>query len=134
MTKPLKADIRHVRDNEFILTGQTYQDFDEIKNPIKNGVYHISPLVVNDTEASFSEEYPDTLDVHENDNPQENGVIQEADLDYSLVMERLFEESENNYIYYHGNWYPFTSDHDVICPVEGIVDYYAEVMKGVYYS
>ena len=131
MTKPLKADIRHVRDNEFILTGQTYQDFNEIKNPIKNGVYHISPLVVNDPEANFSEEYPDTLDVHENDNPQENGVIQEADLDYSLVMERLFEESENNYIYYHGNWYPFTSDHDVICPVEGIVDYYAEVMKGV---
>ena len=38
----------------------------------------------------------------------------------------------NNYIYYHEKWYPFTKDHDVICPVDGIVDYYAEVMKGVY--
>ena len=132
MTKLLKADIRNVRDNEFILTNQTYQDFSEIKNPIKNGVYHISPLVVNDDNASFSEEYLNTLDVHKDNNIQESGVFQEADLNYSLIMKRIFEESENNYIYYHNNWYPFTNNHDVICPVDGIVDYYAEVMKGVY--
>ena len=124
----LKADIRHVRDNEFILTNQEYQDFSEIKNPIKNGVYHISPLVVSDEDAHFIDENSNVLDVHE------NGVFQQVDSNYSLFMKKIFEDFENNYIYYNNNWYPFTNDHDVICPVDGIVDYYAEVMKGVYKS
>ena len=126
-TKLLKADIRGVRDNEFIFTNETYQDFNEIKNPIKNGVYHISPLVVNDEQASFEDENSDILDVHE-----EAAYFEQVDQNYSLVLKRLFKESENNYIYYHNHWYPFTNNHDVICPVDGIVDYYAEVMKGVY--
>jgi hypothetical protein len=38
-TKLLKGDLRHIRDNEFILTNQRYDSLFEIKNPIKNGVY-----------------------------------------------------------------------------------------------
>jgi hypothetical protein len=36
------------------------------------------------------------------------------------------------YIYYHDEWYQFTDDEVVRCPVEGLVDYVYEVMKGEY--
>ena len=124
----LKADIRHVRNDEFILTGQTYQDFKDIKNPIKNGVYHISPLVVEDDTAQILEDST-TLQV------SPNGVQPYAlrPEDYALKLQRLFIDiSQHNFIYYNGKWCPFTNSNDVICSVDGIVDYYAEIMKGVY--
>ena len=79
-----KADIRHIRDNEYIQTGEVYEDFSNLNeiDIIPNGVYLIN------------NEY---------------------------------------YIYYHSQWYPFDqNNHDVLCPVEGIIDYYCQTVKGVY--
>ena len=37
------------------------------------------------------------------------------------------------YIYYHNKWYFFNEAlQTVVCPVNGIIDYYCELMKGVY--
>lgn len=37
------------------------------------------------------------------------------------------------YIYYHNKWYSFNETlQTVYCPVDGIIDYYCELMKGVY--
>jgi hypothetical protein len=55
-----------------------------------------------------------------------------TDKNYALIVKRLYEESKNRYIYYHGGWWLFTPEHDVLCPVDGLVDYYCEVVKGVY--
>lgn len=115
-TKLLGGDIRQLRDNEYILVDEYYDSFEEIENPIPNGVYWISSYAVNDKDPTISEDY----------------VYANADRNYALIVKRLYEESKNRYIYYHGDWWLFTPEHDVLCPVDGLVDYYCEVVKGVY--
>lgn len=115
-TKLLGGDIRQLRDNEYILVDEYYDSFEEIENPIPNGVYWISSYAVNDEDPTISEDY----------------VYANADKNYALIVKRLYEESKNRYIYYHGDWWLFTPEHDVLCPVDGLVDYYCEVVKGVY--
>ena len=46
ITKLLKGDLRHIRDDEYIETNERYDDFSEIENPIQNGVYWISSYVI----------------------------------------------------------------------------------------
>ena len=115
-TKLLGGDIRQLRDNEYILVDEYYDSFEEIENPIPNGVYWISSYAVNDKDPTISEDY----------------VYANADRNYALIVKRLYEESKNRYIYYHGDWWLFTPEHDVLCPIDGLVDYYCEVVKGVY--
>ena len=113
-----------VRDNEYILIDGQYDSFKEIENPVPNGVYQISSYIV-DSVVSYNK-ITDLLTT------RENAVIKKADNNYVLILNHLREDSKNKYIYYHDNWYPFTAEHDVLCPVDGIVNYYCEVMKGVY--
>ena len=98
------------------MVDEYYDSFEEIENPIPNGVYWISSYAVNDEDPTISEDY----------------VYANADRNYALIVKRLYEESKNRYIYYHGDWWLFTPEHDVLCPVDGLVDYYCEVEKGVY--
>ena len=82
--KLTKADIRHIRDNEYILTNQSYETFQDLENItlISNGVYKIN---------------------------------------------------NKYYIYYHKQWYPFDNEnHDVLCPIDGLIDYYCQTVKGTY--
>ena len=123
-TKLLKGDIRQVRDDEYILINEKYDDFSEIQNPIKNGVYWISSYVI--TNPIQFDKYMGLLTVGQED------VIQKVDKDYALLLERLYEKSISRYIYYHNKWYNFTPDNDVLCPVDGIVNYCCEIVKGVY--
>lgn len=77
-----KADIRHVRENEYISIDGSYQTLNTIEQPIQNGVYLL-----------------------------ENGTY---------------------YIYYHQQWYPFDNNNkDVLCPIDGIIDYYCQTVKGI---
>ena len=123
-TKLLKGDLRHIRDDEYIETNERYDDFSEIKNPILNGVYWISSYVI--TNPIQYNRYTDSLTV------EEENVIEKADKNYALLLERLYEKSISRYIYYHNKWYSFTSDNDVLCPVDGIVNYCCEIVKGEY--
>ena len=82
--KLTKADIRHIRDNEYISIDQSYETFQDLQNIalIPNGVYKIN---------------------------------------------------NKYYIYYHKQWYPFDNEnHDVLCPVDGLIDYYCQTVKGTY--
>ena len=36
------------------------------------------------------------------------------------------------WIYHNNQWYPFSDNNDIICPVDGIVDYFYELTKGEY--
>ena len=117
-TKLLDGDIRQLRDNEYILVNEHYNSFAEIKNPIPNGVYWISSYAADDKDLNFDK--------------NEDYVYTNVDKNYDLIVKQLYEESKNRYIYYHGGWWLFTPEHDVLCPVDGLVDYYCEVVKGVY--
>lgn len=117
-TKLLDGDIQQLRDNEYILVNEHYNSFAEIKNPIPNGVYWISSYAADDKDLNFDK--------------NEDYVYTNVDKNYDLIVKQLYEESKNRYIYYHGGWWLFTPEHDVLCPVDGLVDYYCEVMKGVY--
>ena len=63
-----------------------------------------------------------------------NYIIENTDNNYFSLLVQQLTENSNQYIYYHNKWYPFTNNHDVICPVNGIVDYEYEVMKGSYFK
>lgn len=77
----LNSDTDEAKDNEFRLTNETVTSLDEVKNPIKNGVYTVN---------------------------------------------------NQRYIYYQEQWYKFSDDNVVQCPVYALVDYIYELMKGEY--
>lgn len=53
------------------------------------------------------------------------------DKEFALFMEELLDNTKK-YIYYNGRWLKFTDNGDLIYPVEGLIDYYCEIMKGHY--
>ena len=99
-----ELDRKVLPDFRYKDTGIEIKSFDEVKNPIRNGVY------------TLIEEGEDTSSI-------EDGKYKEA------INEEL---SSNKYIWYNGKWYPFTESHDLLCPVEAMIDYYCEIMKGMF--
>ena len=122
-TKLLKGDLRHIRDNEFILTNQRYDSLFEIKNPIKNGVYQINSYVLSDV---IFDKDSNTLIT------EPHNIVQKADKNFALLLEQIYDSLTKRFIYYHNEWHFFTPDNDVLCPVDGIVNYCCETVKGVY--
>ena len=55
------------------------------------------------------------------------------DFYYILLLSRLRSEAsqQNRYIYHNENWYPMIGD-VAVRPVEGLINYYYELTKGVY--
>lgn len=123
MTETEDIDRDELRFNEFIETGIKVDAFEDIENPIPNGVYWIASHAIDPQEY---DEKNDLLYVTQSD------VELVADNIYALLLERVFEENKNRYIYFRGKWYLFTNTNDVLCPVEGIINYYCEVVKGEY--
>ena len=112
------------KDNEYILINEPYDSILDIENPVPNGVYNIALFAVVDKDAVY-DKINDLLIA------SEESIISSTNQNYALIIRRFYEES-NRYIYYHNNWYLFSSDHTVLCPVDGIVNYYCEILKGVY--
>ena len=86
-----------------------------IENNDPSSFIRKNEFIIVDNSSSYTE-------TNEILNPVRNGVYR-------------FKKSNNNYyyqIYYNNNWYQFTEDNDVICPVDGSINYYCEVVKGVY--
>ena len=50
------------------------------------------------------------------------------------VVNGVYTLSTNNkqYIWYHSQWYEFIDGHIVACPIDAMVDYYCDVMKGYF--
>lgn len=70
-------------------------------------------------------------------------IIQNANGSYSLIYNRLVDDeyilmleeeiaTSKKMIYYQGQWYLFTNNHDIICNIDVVVDYRCEIMKGYY--
>ena len=50
---------------------------------------------------------------------------------YGLILQKIVD-STNRWIYYKGGWYPITDTNDVILPIEAIIDYKCEILRGRY--
>lgn len=123
-----KQDITNtvvIKENEYaIITGE-YSNFYEIENPIPNGVYRIAKTVfeVKENEIQTNLNLIWLIDADH---------IESTDNRYVIIIDQKFLNS-NEYIYYHGMWYPFSvTDGDVLCPVNAIVNYSCQVVKGEY--
>lgn len=56
----------------------------------------------------------------------------EIDRQYALILQRLIDEANSRFIWYNDQWWLFTNNEDLLCPVEALIDYHCEVMKGRY--
>ena len=56
----------------------------------------------------------------------------EIDRQYALILQRLIDEANNRFIWHNGQWWLFTNNDDLLCPVEALIDYHCEIMKGRY--
>ncbi len=56
----------------------------------------------------------------------------EIDRQYALILQRLIDEANSRFIWYNDKWWLFTNNDDLLCPVEALIDYHCEIMKGRY--
>lgn len=56
----------------------------------------------------------------------------EIDRQYALILQRLIDEANSRFIWYNNQWWLFTNNDDLLCPVEALIDYHCEIMKGRY--
>lgn len=56
----------------------------------------------------------------------------EIDRQYALILQRLIDEANSRFIWHNDQWWLFTNNDDLLCPVEALIDYYCEIMKGRY--
>lgn len=64
-----------------------------------------------------------------------NNKIRQVNKLYTLILSQLISNSTEvggRYIYYNGEWYLFTEQNDILCPIDGIVNYTCEIVKGYY--
>ena len=52
--------------------------------------------------------------------------------EFAIILQRWIDEANSRFIWYNDQWWLFTNNDDLLCPVEAIVDYYCEIMKGRY--
>ena len=99
---------------------ELYDDESVIENIEFYGMYldYKDEDVNRITQFTYEDEVDDLNDIT---NPIINGV-------YTLTTDGL------DYIYYNYHWYRFLDSHIVACPVDGIVNYVAEILTGYYQS
>ena len=56
----------------------------------------------------------------------------EVDRQFALILQRLIDEANSRFIWYNDKWWLFTNNDDLLCPVEALIDYHCEIMKGRY--
>ena len=56
----------------------------------------------------------------------------EIDRRYALILQRLIDEANSRFIWYNDQWWLFTNNDDLLCPIEALIDYHCEIMKGRY--
>ena len=146
-------------DEEFIETELIYDTFEQIKNPIKNGVYTITTI---DNPVEASQIQIQGLDISAEDlaaiaaladpAPTQTGIkisdkiisflqnhsyfdnlsISQKQILTDLIYQEILKQYMNNgnkYIYYEGGWYPFRDNIVQVPSVQAIVDYYCTILR-----
>jgi hypothetical protein len=100
-----ELDREIIVDNHYIETNISVAKYTDIIKPEQNRVYTITTPIENNLNGGKNE--------------------------LELSIEDKFNNT-NKYIYYHGQFYRFTEDCDIIKPIEALVDYSCEIMKGTF--
>lgn len=120
--------------NQYTQTDEYYYSTEDVQNPITNGVYYI----FYSTDGSFKIDNYISYDAREmllTTEEKETSVILQSEnktnntinylRHYALHAESLYEK----YIYYNGNWYPFTDAGDAILTTHAKITYYYEIKE-----
>lgn len=76
---------------------------------------------------------PDDRDIAEDEQFIETGITAAtADEIDNPIKNGVYTINGERYIYYRSQWYNFSDDNEVSCPVYGLVDYIYEMVKGEY--
>ena len=114
----------------YINTGITINSLDEVINPIKNGVYTLNKSNSNSLNNISNEE--NTIDkIQETKNKVYSSLLTKV-YDNKFIEVLANDLTENQYIWYNDKWWLFTDSHDLLCPVEALIDYTCEISKGWY--
>ena len=128
-----------LNDYEFYDTGEVFS-LSAIRNPKKNFVYSLSPyqrlesdsLIV--PEEGIYDEFENVLNWIQQHNKNllwKTNIESQGELDTETLG--LFYLSFERYIYYEGQWYPFSQDNQVIIPnIQAIIDYDCTILRKVY--
>lgn len=136
----------HLTQDNLTFIEHTYNNFNEIENPILNGVYHITSYVVdaisftqtNQSTNKYSykkgnlrlekdkveKQYSEQMALYKNNKFKQINNL------YSLILTKAQNSFDNRYIYYQGEWYPFLEDNNIIHPVDAIINYVCELKRG----
>lgn len=99
---------------------ESYKKIIDIKNPKPNHVYTID---AGEFYIDGTEEESNILTI----NPDSIEYVPNY---YRLILNSI-ENSKQQYIYYNNKWYPFNNG-IVLCPIQGIITYCCDVVKGEY--
>ena len=109
----------------YVDTGITVNSLDEVLFPISNGVYTLS------SEEGASNILSTLMKIQETSNETYSRLLLRAN-DEQFISTLSETLSENKYIWYNDKWWLFTDDHDLLCPVEALIDYTCELSTGWY--
>lgn len=104
----------------------------ENDNPIYGLLLERREMCYISEDGGILVEEPYTENINKNSDGYDNTVLAKTDKQYAALLQTLIKESNNRMIWYNEKWHIFTKDNDILCPVEGLMDYYCEVMKGRY--
>ena len=71
------------------------------------------------------------IEMEENKSYYKMPLHKSYDKEFVSFIENKIANSDR-YIWYNGRWLHFSEDGDLLYPVEGLIDYYCEVVKGYY--
>lgn len=69
--------------------------------------------------------------IKKEDTGYELTIYEDYDKIFALILQQEIDKT-NKYIWYNNSWYPFINNNDLVIPVEGLIDYTYELMKGDY--
>lgn len=145
-------------DNKYTEIEGEITDLEQVSYPVRNGVYTFAegvrpplPLYYNSSreegyvsdlseygrrviiESIKSKDFPYPATKYFEMYPERYTMTygEKLDRDYTAMVNDLLANT-NRYIYYNGEWYPFTDAGDIVHPVEAVVDYTCEIMKGYF--
>ena len=89
--------------------------------------------ILNNKEDLIKTKSTYTIDLDKNYDNYYNLILnKEVDRQYALILQRLIDEANSRFIWHNDQWWLFTNNDDLLCPVEALIDYHCEIMKGRY--
>ena len=126
-----QKQINGIHQYEFYDTEEVISLYN-FKNPKNNYVYKVSPFEkMEDGTLIIDKDKLDFIDITKLFYLWSPLNTEAEEID-TLTLGLLYE-SFDRYIYYQGQWYPFSEENEVLIPnIEAVIDYYCEILRKRY--